>query len=223
MLISISRKLETEWTSVNEDLVGVVDGKNREFLVPEDKPRELLILRDLIIVAPDSRIRERNTEGTLIVDEPDGYSLTEREEGGVLVTFERAPRIGTVVGFCALGRRLETSVSFAVKPLTQVVQKHLEERGKPFQKRIKNRKAREEDTTLTEAVEPSREAFLELVQDWTGVSDGGKPVDCTDDTKGAFLDQLTPLDSLAFCNIVVERAVALQRERLRTREADVKN
>ena len=222
MLISISRKLETEWTSVNEDLVGAVDGKNREFLVPVESPRELLILRDLIIVAPDARIRERNADGKLVVDDPDGYSLDERE-GGVAVLFDRAPRIGTVVGFCALGRRLEGSVSFAVKPLTQVVQKHLEERGKPFQKRIKNRKAREEDTPLTEAVEPSREAFLELVQDWTGISDGGKPVDCTDETKGAFLDQLTPLDSLAFCNVVVERAVALQRERLRTRETDSKN
>jgi hypothetical protein len=190
--------------------------------VPVENPRELLILRDLVIVASDNRIRERNAKGDIERDEADGYSVAPADSG-VTVTLDRAPRIGTILGFCALGRRLEDSLCFALYPLTRNVQKSLEERGKPYRKKNKEREAKGADTTLTEAVEPSLEAFIELVQNWTGVREDGKDVDCSVETKKLFLDGNTLLDSLAFCNIVVERSIALQRERLRTREADGKN
>ncbi len=211
-----SGRPEGEWTSWNE-AIGTGDGARASFPLPcpPVEARGLSVTRDFATVEPDGRLREFTADGkTIINDEPDGWKLVLAGDSAS-VEFDRPPRFGARVAVAILGR--EIGDAFQIYAMDSTLSKKLDEK---MPKGLKTRK-REELAVLPEVQEMCRLAFIELVQDWKGITDEkGNPLPCDEKMKGRFLDRT---DVVSFGLFVMERARTIQRERLSGFETSIPN
>ena len=214
MKISLdSGRPDGEWASWNE-AVGTGDGARTAWPLPfkVEEARGLLVTRDFVTVEPDGVLTTHSKDDDdkpVVTRTADGWRL---DEDGQLV-LDAAPRFGAKIAASALGRKVGDS--FRVYAMDSVLSKKLDEK---MPKELKSKK-KDEIAGLPQVQDMCRLAFMELVQDWTGITDGkGEPLPCDDLRKKLFLDRT---DVVAFGLFVMERARAIQRERLAGFEASV--
>jgi hypothetical protein len=206
MRLDLDKKPQGEWASFNEGC-GTGDGTTLEFKVPfpPADARSLLVLRDFAMVLPDNRLVEKNElDGTILKDEPDGYRLEERN-GELLIVFDRPPAFDVRVSVSSLGRQVGDA--FKILPMSTVLQKKIQEK-QPASLRGRDRNA----VSVLDLQEAGRVSFMELVVDWTGITDGAdKPLPCDTENKKLFLDQK---DAMFFGLFVSNRSAAIRAERI---------
>jgi hypothetical protein len=205
MRLDLNRRPEGVFCSFNEDC-GTGDGTNLEFKVPfpAAEARSVLVLRDFGMIAPDNRLVEKNElDGTILKDVPDGYRLEERGDE-LWIVFDRPPAFDVRVSVSCLGRQVGDA--FKILPMTTVLQKRIQEK-QPASLRGRDRNA----VSILDLQEAGRVSFMELVVDWTGVTDGKNPLPCDTENKKLFIDQS---DAMFFGLFVSNRAAAIRAERI---------
>ena len=194
-----------EWTSWNENC-GTGDGTKTVFPLPfpAKEARGLLVTRDFGTVEPDGVLVTfgKDEEGkTVSTKEPDGWRLDE----AAAIVFDKPPRYGAKIAVSCLGRPVGDA--FKVYAMDPNLQRRFDEKTP---KEIKLRKPNEA-ASLPAVREMTWMAFIELVQDWKGITDGdGNPLPCDATTKKLFMEKT----DISFGLFVMERARAIQRERL---------
>lgn len=207
MRLDLSRKQTGEWASFNESC-GSGDGQNCEFKCPfpAAEARSVLVLRDFGMIAPDNRLVEKNEmDGTILRDIADGYRLEERGTE-LWIVFDRPPAFDSRVSVSCLGR--EVGDAFKILPMNTVLQKKIQEK-QPASLRGRDRNA----VSVLDLQEAGRISFMELVEDWTGITDGKNPLPCNTENKKLFMDQS---DAMFFGLFVSNRAAAIRAERINT-------
>jgi hypothetical protein len=203
------------WTSWNE-AVGTGDGERKSWPLPfpVEQARGLLITQDFATVEPDgvTTTTTRDEEGKAVITKtPAGWHL----DGAGLLVLDVAPRFGAKLAASALGR--EEGDAFKVYAMDSILSKTLDAK---MPKELKGRK-RDDIAGLPPVQDMCRLAFMELVSDWKGITDAkGNPLPCDDATKKVFLDRT---DVVSFGLFVMERARAIQRERMSGFEASIPN
>jgi hypothetical protein len=214
MRLDLNRKPEAVWVSFDE-FCGRGDGKTREFKtpIPPAEAREVLVMSDFQVLAPDGRYIMRNDkDGTILKDEPDGYKLEVRPGDELWIVFDRPRAFDARVNVSGLGR--EVGDAFKILPMTDTLQRTL---GEAMPENIRRPKKRE-DATDADQMEAGRINFMGLVMDWRGiVSSDGTPVPCDEASKKAFLNTKNAQFFGLFCR---QRALALQEEAIHSHEAD---
>jgi hypothetical protein len=206
------------WCSWNE-FVGTGDGTKTEFTLPftAAEARGLLVTSDYATVEPDGVFRVLDTDGKVLRDEPDGWALVadpDPEKPAKLI-FQRPRRHGARVAVGVLDRHVGDS--FKILGMDTLLSNKLDAE---MPKDLKGRK-RDELAKLPSVVEMCRLAFMQLVTDWTGITDeNGNPKPCDPAAKKLLLDRT---DAIAFGMFAMERARTIQRERLAGFEASVRD
>ncbi len=223
------KKPEGEWASWFERCEAVTavedDKKGKVYKTPfpasEKRAMHVAVLSKAgySIMGPDQRHIERDQDGKIEKDEPDGYKLTvEAPDEPVIITFQRARPSDEIVGVSVLGRKPAGGEALKILPLTDNLAKTLDNVLPPeFRKR-----KREENIRLEKAQDYNREAVTTLVVGLHGfLDDDGNERPWPDDTTKRAL--FNSLGSVALGIFVTDRAQELQRERVAGAKVDGPN
>jgi hypothetical protein len=211
------QKPEGEWASLNE-IIGKGDGKRTvwETPFPAKEARGIHVMRNLNILPALNLNRVTDPDGALLRDEDDGYKLsTTSPEAPVSITFDKPVPLGHFVGISALGRKPENGQALKILPMTDPIQKQLDEKvPTEFRKR-----KRDTNVMLDPVQVMYREAYNRLVVDAHGFSDeNGDPHVWNDIVKRAILDTL---GCVYLGSFAMDRATVLQQERATGRASEL--
>jgi hypothetical protein len=211
------QKPEGEWASLNE-IIGKGDGKRTvwETPFPAKEARGLHIMRNLNILPALNLRRVMDPDGNLLRDEADGYQLsTTSPDAPVTITTDCPVPLGHFVGVSVLGRKPEKGQALKILPMTDPIQKQLDEKTPPeFRKR-----KRDLNVMLDPVQVMYREAYNRLVVDAYGFSDeNGDPHVWNDIVKRAILDTL---GCVYLGSFAMDRATVLQQERATGRASEL--
>jgi hypothetical protein len=209
MRLDLLKKPEGTWCSFNE-VCGIGDGVKTEFKAPfpASEARSVLVLRNFDTVQSDGRLVAMNDkDGKILKDEADGYRFETRNETELWIVFDRAPALDVRVSLSCLGRK--EGDAFCILPMSTLLGKKIAS----LQPAIFRAPAKERaNITSNDLQEAGRVTFMELVTDWTGITDmAGAPLVCNLDNKKTFLDQS---DAMFFGIFVSNRSSAIRAERI---------
>jgi hypothetical protein len=188
-------KPEAVWVTYGEG-VGLGDGEAVDFELPVSKEQAvgLQILVNGVVIGEDrKKVLEEDPEtGKVEKSEEDGWTVREREDGKVWVTFQKPPRLGARITCSVIGRGEDgKALAFKIYPTVRMFQDQFSKRHAEVTKGLKDigaRKKKFSDLNDDLLVKFFDDIFQTLLVDWRGVLDeDGKPLPCEADTKKLFL------------------------------------